>query len=335
MRGRHRSRRCGGGRFPVDRCAADRAFVSQRVDSTLLAGSKRSLTYRRCLPAPCSQVRVRTCCRVAIASARSLRLPPVWSPPYQCVWLETPDTNRGKTSRACAGGWRRCSTPPWKRRRACAREASPASPAYTVRRRPPRGSASAASDGERVANGHPTTGDATRRAVALDAEARRGVHDVFSTTMNACDGCARPCVLSTWAPRPADGRGSWHGAAFESSPSTMARSRVPWRRPAGRTRPRRRAHLPPAARGRLDGVRHLAAAVAHRRAGRLMGRRRRLSQDDLQSQAADEKTLRRGSPLRIDDPRRAGAATDALYAYASGSFTTTAKRSLATAHASD
>ena len=151
--------------------------------------------------------------------------------------------------------------------------------------------------GKPVGDGHPAVAHAARRAVALDAEARRGVPDVprrragdlLRAGMKAVDLGAAPGGW-TWQlvqprlarhrrrQRPAQGRG---GAG-----------------PAGHPPARRRADLPAAASGRLDGLRHRRAAGAHRRAGRALDRRRRRAAHDLQPQAADEEALRRGPALR-------------------------------------
>jgi 23S rRNA (cytidine2498-2'-O)-methyltransferase len=58
---------------------------------------------------------------------------------------------------------------------------------------------------------------------------------------------------------------------------------------------------------RLDGLRHRPATLAHRRARRRVGCGRRVQAHDLQPEAADEKALRRGRALRGSDRRCAVA----------------------------
>ena len=126
---------------------------------------------------------------------------------------------------------------------------------------------------QRLADGHSATAHAARRAVALDAEARRGVSRV-PRRARVRRSCARACARSISAPRPAAGRGSSCSAAcaviaVDNGPLKGAvrddRLVTHVRDDAFRFRPRRPVALARVRRGR--------AADAHRGAGRALDRR--------------------------------------------------------------
>ena len=112
-----------------------------------------------------------------LAAIDALARTPFHAPPWRTAWIEFPDSNDGKALSPLARALCRAD----RRRTAVARPARRARgppPARVPARRRPRLGRHRERAARRMAARHSTPADAGRRAVALDAEAGRGVRDV-------------------------------------------------------------------------------------------------------------------------------------------------------------